>query len=109
MATEFLIPSHCHKCGVIGESRLSWAGPHIKQSCDSCGAYQKFYDKASIPDVREIKIKIWGRVNGDISLIESAKKEMNFVENLKGLDAKLEYYKLYKKISTWQPSQSTKM
>lgn len=109
MATEFLIPSHCHKCGVIGESRLSWAGPHIKQSCDSCGSYQKFYDKALIPDVREIKIKIWGIANADLSLIETVKKEINFVENIKGVDAKLEYYKLYKKISTWQPSQSTKM
>ena len=93
---ELLIPCHCHKCGVIGESNLSWAGPHIKQSCPECGAYQKFYDKARIPDVREIKIKIFGVVNQDLEKINSLKLEVSFVEGLKGLDAKLQYYKLYK-------------
>lgn len=95
-----LIESSCHKCGVIGESRLSWAGPHIKQSCDSCGAYQKFYDKALIPDVREIKILIWGIAKSDINLIGEIKKDIQFVEGLNGLDAKLQYYKLYKAIKT---------
>lgn len=93
-----LIPCRCHKCGCIGESKLSWAGPHIKQSCPECGAYQKFYDKEAIPDVREIKIKIWGLVNADLDKVLSIKKEIGFVDNLKGLDAKLEYYKLYKQV-----------
>jgi predicted nucleic acid-binding Zn-ribbon protein len=93
---DLLIPCHCHKCGVIGESILSWASPHIKQSCPECGAYQKFYDKARIPDVREIKIKIFGAVNQDLEKINSLKLEFSFVEGLKGLDAKLQYYKLYK-------------
>lgn len=93
---NLLIPCACHKCGVIGESRLSWAGPHIKQSCDNCGAYQKFYNKNLIPDVREIKILIFGVAKQDLSFINQIKQEINFVEGLKGLDAKLQYYKLYK-------------
>src|SRR5689334_21562163 len=93
---DLLIPCHCHKCGVIGESIMSWAGPHIKQSCAECGAYQKFYDKAKIPDVREIKVKIFGVVNSNLEKIAEIKKDIGFVENLTGLDAKLQYYKLYK-------------
>jgi hypothetical protein len=95
--SDFLIPSHCHKCGTVGESKLTWAGPHIKQSCDDCGFYQRFIDKRLIPDVREIKIAIWGKTN-DLALIEEIKKECGFVGNLKGLDAKLQYYKLYKAV-----------
>lgn len=93
---DLLIPCHCHKCGCIGESNLSWAGPHIKQTCPECGSYQKFYDKAAIPDVREIKIKIFGIVSGNLEKITELKASCSFVENLKGLDAKLQYYKLYK-------------
>jgi hypothetical protein len=93
-----LIPCHCHKCGVIGESRLSWAGPHIKQSCPECGAYQKFIDKSTIPDVKEIKVKIWGIVNGSVDSINFSKKEIEFVENLTGLYQKLEYYRLFRAI-----------
>ena|SRR6188768_2841131 len=109
MATESkpLIVCSCHKCGCYGESNLSWAGPHIKQTCPECGAYQKFYDKGLIPDVREIKILIW-EITNDLTVIENIKKEIGFVDNLKGLDAKLQYYKLYKATLKWQPSQSTK-
>lgn len=100
---EYLIPCACHKCGCVGESNLSWAGPHIKQSCSECGAYQKFYDKSLIPDVREIKIRIWG-ITTNLSVIEKLKQEINFVPNLPKLDAKLQYYKLYKAALKWQPT-----
>jgi len=93
---NFLIESYCHKCGVIGESRLAWAGPHIKQSCDNCGAYIKFYDKAKLPDVREIKIKIFGLAERNLEKIQYWKNQIKFVEGLSGIDEKLEYYKLYK-------------
>jgi len=96
MSEQLLIPCHCHKCGVVGESNLSWAGPHIKQSCPECGSYQKFYDKALIPDAREIKIMIWGVVKQNKTTIETLKKNIQFVEGLKGMDQKLQYYKLYK-------------
>lgn len=98
MNIEPLIPCHCHRCGVIGESRLTWAGPHIKQSCDACWAYVKFYDKALIPDMREMKIAIWGLVKADLNIINQVKNEIGFVEKLTGLDAKLQYYKLYKAV-----------
>lgn len=93
---EFLIPCRCHSCGTVGESNLSWAGPHVKQTCPECGAYQKFYDKRLIPDVREIKIKIFGICKSDLEKIKELKKKIQFIENLTGLDAKLQYYKLYK-------------
>jgi hypothetical protein len=96
--SNLLIPCTCHKCGVIGESNLSLAGPHIKQSCPSCGAYQKFYDKNLIPDAREIKILIFGAAKQNLAIINAIKQEINFVEGLKGLDQKLQYYKLYKAI-----------
>lgn len=102
---EYLVKCSCHKCGVIGESNLSFASPHIKQSCPECGAYQKFYNVNLIPDVREIKVKIWGLVNSDLSVIESAKSEVGFVKDLTGIYAKLQYYKLYKHILACHPRQ----
>lgn len=90
-----LIECKCHKCGIVGESRLSWAGPHIKQSCPECGAYQKFIDKSLIPDVKDIKVKIWGIAEAQLNIIEAFKKEISFVEGLNGLYAKLEYYRLF--------------
>lgn len=101
MSEQLLIPCHCHKCGVVGESNLTWAGPHIKQTCSSCGAYQKFYNKALIPDAREIKIKIWGILKANIETINNIKKDIMFVDNLNGLDKKLQYYKLYKAAVEW--------
>lgn len=85
----------CHKCGCIDEARFTYAGPHIKQVCNACGFYVKFFDKAQIPDIKDIRLKIWHISNQNLSLIEECKKQTEFIDGLKGLDGKMMYWKLY--------------
>ena len=56
--TKPFIENACHKCGVIDEARFAYAGPHIKQVCNNCHFYVKFFNVKLIPDVKEIKLKI---------------------------------------------------
>lgn len=88
------IPSNCHRCGYAGESNLVMAGPHVKQTCGNCNAYIKFYDKTSIPDLREIKLAIMELAGGDISGIEGAKKEVRFFKEKSPVFEKVQYWKL---------------
>jgi hypothetical protein len=88
----------CTRCGVIDEARFLFAGPHIKQVCNSCGAYVKFFDKSLIPDVKEIKLKIWVISDQNLELIEKAKKEMEFAGACSGLWEKIMYWRLYLKV-----------
>lgn len=91
-----LIRTHCHKCGYEGEGRLTFAGPHIKRTCRSCGAYQDFFTKTDIPDVTEIKLRIWAISDEDLNLINKAKEEIGFTLNgMKPLYVKMMYWKLY--------------
>jgi hypothetical protein len=62
MKEQILVKCHCFKCGVVGESILNNAGPHIKQSCLNCGAYKKFIPKKEIPPKEVIKQAIWIKV-----------------------------------------------
>ena len=84
----------CNRCGLIFEASFVFAGPHIKQVCYGCNAYVKFFDKKLIPDVKEIKIKIWAVVSQDVSLIEAAKKQIGFIP-ANGLTEKIMYWRLY--------------
>lgn len=90
----FLI-QECHKCGLCDEPRLGYAGPHIKATCNNCGAYIKFINTSLIPDTKEIKLRIFDIVDKNIEQINSAKKEICFIENLKGVDGKIQYWRLY--------------
>jgi len=94
---QLLIPNECHYCGVVDEAKFVYAGPHMKQICNSCGRYVKFFDKSKIPDSKEIKLKIWS-ITQDIDRISEAKKQCSFIENLKGLDLKVMYWRLYLQI-----------
>lgn len=94
MQQEFMIPHECHHCGVVDEAKFTFAGPHIKQICNGCGKYVKFFNKSQIPDVREIKLKIWS-ITQDIDRISAAKQVSGFVDNLTGLDNKIVYWRLY--------------
>ena len=87
----------CHKCGLVDEAKFVHAGPHIKQVCNGCGFYVKFFDKAMIPDHIEIKQKIWYISKQNLLLINKAKEEVEFIE-CTGLSRKLMYWKLYLKI-----------
>lgn len=90
----FLI-QECHKCGLCDEPKLGYAGPHIKASCNNCGTYFKFINTTSMPDTREIKIRIFDIVDKDINKITDAKNEIGFVDGLKKIDEKIQYWKLY--------------
>jgi hypothetical protein len=72
----------CFKCGIVDEYKFTYAGPHIKQVCNNCGAYVKFFDKNKIPDIKEIKLKIWHLTNQDLTVISF-------------LNGKMMYWKLY--------------
>ena len=85
----------CHQCGAMDEAKFTFAGPHIKQVCLHCGCYIKFFNKSSIPDSKDIKQKIWHIADGNIEVINKAKKQVEFLENLTGLNQKLMYWKLY--------------
>lgn len=94
---ELLLPHQCHICGVEDEAKLVYAGPHVKQVCNGCNTYVKFISKSFIPDVREVKLRIWS-ITQDASFIDAAKESCAFVENLNGLDGKMMYWRLYLKI-----------
>lgn len=89
------IETSCHKCGACDEARFVNSGPHLKQICIACGAYIKFFDKAKVPDVKEVKLKIFYMTEGDLSFMSQLKKESEFIEGLTGLQQKLMYWKLY--------------
>lgn len=94
---ELLIPHECHSCGVIDEAKFVYAGPHIKQVCNGCGKYVKFFSKYAIPDVKEIKLKIWG-ITRDISKIDEIKSNLGFpndTEYVSNIDSKMMYWRLY--------------
>jgi hypothetical protein len=55
---NYLCICKCKKCGLIDESSFSISGKHIKQSCGSCGAYQKFYPQDQLPSIASIINKI---------------------------------------------------
>lgn len=88
----------CHKCGLIDEAKFIYAGPHIKQVCNGCGFYVKFFDKALLPDVKAIREKIWYISKGDKELIEQAKKACEFIQGLSGVNGKMMYWRLYLEI-----------
>lgn len=88
----------CHKCGVVDEARFVFAGPHIKQVCNNCGFYVKFFDKAMIPDIKQIRLKIWFISGQNVELINKCKQEVEFIENLTGLGGKMMYWQLYLKV-----------
>lgn len=89
------IETSCHKCGSCNEAKFYISGPHLKQVCIDCGAYIKFFDKSLVPDVTEIKQKIFYMMDGDLNLIEKGKIDCEFIPNLTGLTNKLMYWKLY--------------
>jgi hypothetical protein len=85
----------CRKCGVTDEAKFYHAGPHLKQVCNFCGFYVKFFDKSKVPDVKEIKLKIFALADKNLEAIETGKKEIGFVSGLTGLNEKLQYLNLY--------------
>lgn len=84
----------CHKCGSVDEAKLILGSVHVKQVCNGCGSYIKFFNKSLIPDIPEIKMKIWAITN-NLEEIEIAKQNIDFVEKLTGLYGKIMYWKLY--------------
>ena len=94
ISMQLLIPTECHNCGLVDEAKFVYAGPHVKQICNGCGKYVKFFDKAKIPDSRETKLAIWA-ITQDLTIISEAKETIGFIDNLKGLDLKIIYWRLY--------------
>ena len=96
---ELLFSHKSNHCGVTDEARFVYSGPHIKQVCNNsdCGKYVKFISQALIPDVREIKLKIWS-ISQDVELIDFYKGVSGFADGLSGVDEKITYWRLYLEI-----------
>lgn len=94
---ELLVPHECHNCGLVDEAKFIFSGPHIKQVCNGCDRYVKFYAMSAIPDVTEIKLKIWS-ITRNVGIINSCKKYSSFVPNLSGIEKKITYWRLYLKV-----------
>lgn len=86
----------CHKCGIMDEAKFVFStNGAVKQICNNCRAYIKFFDKSLVPTVHDIKKKIWYITEADIQSINEAKKAVEFVEGLTKLNAQLMYWDLY--------------
>lgn len=96
---ELLIPHECHYCGLVDEAKFVYAGPHIKQVCNGCNRYVKFFSKYQIPDIKEIKLKIWSMTT-DVVFIDKLKSEIGFTSSSTAdvLDKKIMYWRLYLKV-----------
>lgn len=94
-----MLPHECQSCGLVDESKFKYAGPHIKQVCNGCNSYVKFYSKWLIPDPKEIVLKIQS-ITMDIDEINEAKKVIGFVlpNGVNSLDKKIMYWRLYLQI-----------
>lgn len=85
----------CTKCSTKLPEKYTYAGPHIKAICGSCGAYMKFASPTEVPPFIESKQKIWAITN-DTALIEKEKQEMGvFHKDLKGKYANVAYHNLF--------------
>jgi|SRR5215211_7753524 len=74
---------YCHRCSVTDEAKFVISGPHVKQVCNNCGFYVKFFSKDLIPSLKDIKLKIFNLCNGDLDIINKAKQEIGFPEEEK--------------------------
>lgn len=90
-----MISHTCNTCGITDEAQFKYAGPHIKQVCNYCGAYVKFFSKGLLPDHKEIKLNIWSMVKGDTEKTETVKSESYHFDGLSGLELKLAWWRLY--------------
>lgn len=75
---------HCVKCGITDEAKFILGSVHLKQVCNHCGFYVKFFDKTKLPSTAECE----------------------FIE-LKGLGKQLMYWRLYLKIRDYAKNTST--
>jgi hypothetical protein len=94
---ELLVPHDCSYCGTTDEAKFIFSGPHLKQVCNGCNRYVKFYSKSAVPDTQEIKHKIWA-ITQDTAFIDAAKEESGFVISASGFDLKIMYWRLYLKV-----------
>ena len=94
---DLLVPHECQRCGVVDEAQFTFSGPHIKQICNACGCYVKFFDKSKIPDAGETKLRIWA-LTTDLSVIGDCKNRIGFVDDLTGTNKKIMYWRLYLKV-----------
>lgn len=89
----------CHKCGFIDEAAFTFStNGAVKQICNNCHAYVKFFDKSLVPTVYDIKVKIWYIVQKNMAIIEQAKKDVEFISDLTKLSQQLMYWRLYLRI-----------
>ena len=90
----------CDKCGVIDEAKFVDANIHVKQICNSCGCYIKFFSKNKLIHEKELKLRIFEVVKGDLKIIEQTKEKIDFPpkDNFYLYNVRLLYWKLYLQI-----------
>jgi hypothetical protein len=93
--SQFFFPNTCHKCGAIGEAKFIIGSTHLKQVCVACGFYVKFFDKALVPNVLQIRQKIWFVSGQNKELIEQCKVQAEYTDGLSGLNEKIMWWNVY--------------
>ncbi len=99
---NLLKPYECPHCGVEDEAKYVFSGPHIKQVCNHCNAYVKFTSKHQVPDSTEVRLRIWSITNQDVNVISEAKQACFFIEDLRGIERNMMYWRLYLAIRLYQ-------
>jgi hypothetical protein len=92
-----LVEHTCDKCGHYGEAWLCEANIHIKKCCGKCRAYVKFYERRNMPDITELKNRIWKLTGENVEMINNYKLKTNFPtkEAEYRTNMPLAYYQLY--------------
>jgi hypothetical protein len=94
----------CHKCGGVDEAKFVLSGPHVKQVCLHCGFYVKFAGHAIIPDIAEIRLRIWQISKGNVEIIEAAKVATGYVQIEDKLLHKIQWWRVYLRVRATVPS-----
>lgn len=95
MINTAFFPHSCHRCGQTDEARFAYAGPHVKQVCNACGAYVKFFPIGAIPDVLTIRGKIWYVSGQSRELIERAKVAAEYADQPDKLQAQMAWWRVW--------------
>lgn len=101
---ETFFTHSCHKCGGTDEAKFVIAGPHVKQVCLHCGFYVKFASQDIIPDIKEIRLKIWQIAKGNTEIIEQAKTKTGYIAIDDKLLHKIQWWRVYLLVRALVPS-----
>lgn len=85
----------CPSCGYTDTPALIQLSQVISVDCMECWGHIRFCTPQDLPDLQEIKVAIFQAANGDLELIERAKRSMEFKPSQYADFAQVKYIRLY--------------